>query len=56
MSNTTVGTRGETRIHPTAIVDSEAELGEGVVVGPWAILGPRVRVGDGTRAPGHHRA
>lgn len=48
MSKTTVGTRGETRIHPTAIVDTEAELGEGVVIGPWAIVGPRVRIGDGT--------
>src|SRR5690606_20113890 len=48
MSNTTVGTRGETRIHPTALIDPEAELGEGVVIGPWAIIGPRVHVGDGT--------
>ncbi len=48
MSNTSVGTRGETRIHPTAIVDPDAELGEGVVIGPWAIIGPRVRIGDGT--------
>jgi UDP-N-acetylglucosamine acyltransferase len=48
MSDTTLGTRGETRIHPTALVDADAELGEGVIVGPWAIIGPRVRVGDGT--------
>lgn len=48
MTDTTVGTRGETRIHPTALVDSESELGEGVVVGPWAIVGPRVQIGDGT--------
>jgi UDP-N-acetylglucosamine acyltransferase len=39
----------ETRIHPTAIVDPEAELGQGVLVGPWSIIGPKVRVGDGTR-------
>lgn len=48
MSDATVGTRGETVIHPTALVDDEAELGQGVVVGPWAIVGPRVRIGDGT--------
>ncbi|MEJ2202487.1 MAG: acyl-ACP--UDP-N-acetylglucosamine O-acyltransferase [Gemmatimonadota bacterium] len=48
MSETTVETRGETAVHPTAIVDTDAELGQGVVVGPWAIVGPRVRVGDGT--------
>jgi UDP-N-acetylglucosamine acyltransferase len=45
---TSVETRGETRVHPTAIVDAEAELGQGVTVGPWALIGPRVRVGDGT--------
>lgn len=44
----TVGTRGETQVHPTAIVDPDAELGVGVIVGPWALIGPGVRVGDGT--------
>jgi len=44
----TVGTRGETRIHETAIVDPGADLGEGVEVGPWALIGPGVRVGAGT--------
>jgi len=48
MSETVVGTRGETVIHPTALVDPAAELGQGVTVGPWAIVGPGVRVGDGT--------
>jgi UDP-N-acetylglucosamine acyltransferase len=43
-----VGTRGATRIHETALVDADAELGEGVEVGPWALIGPGVRVGDGT--------
>jgi UDP-N-acetylglucosamine acyltransferase len=35
-------------IHPTAIVDPDAELGSGVTVGPHAIIGPQVRVGTGT--------
>ena len=35
-------------IHPTAIVDVNAELGEGVEVGPGAIIGPRCTVGAGT--------
>lgn len=48
MNEATVGTRGETVIHATALVDADAELGQGVVVGPWAIVGPRTRVGDGT--------
>ncbi len=45
---TPAGTRGETRIHDTALVDANAELGEGVTVGPWALIGPGVRVGNGT--------
>jgi len=34
-------------IHPSAIVDSTAELGQGVTLGPFAIVGPNVTVGDG---------
>ncbi len=48
MTDTGVGDRTETVIHPTALVDPGAELGRGVTVGPWAIVGPRVVVGDGT--------
>jgi UDP-N-acetylglucosamine acyltransferase len=33
------------RVHPTAIVDADADLGEDVEVGPFAIIGPRVSVG-----------
>jgi UDP-N-acetylglucosamine acyltransferase len=36
-------------IHPTAIVERGAELGPGVVVGPYAYIGPRVVIGEGTR-------
>jgi UDP-N-acetylglucosamine acyltransferase len=43
-----LNTRGETTVHPTAIVDDGAELGAGVSVGPWGFVGPGVRVGDGT--------
>ncbi len=35
-----------TRIHPSALVDASAELGEDVEIGPWAIVGPRCVVGD----------
>jgi UDP-N-acetylglucosamine acyltransferase len=38
-----------TRIHPTAIVDPEAELGDGVEVGPYAVIGAGVVIGAGTR-------
>jgi len=47
------GKVAETEVHPSAIVDSEAELGQGVVVGPWSIIGPRVQIGDGTRIGPH---
>ena len=42
------GERTEAQVHPTAIVDPNAELGLGVTVGPWSIVGPGVTVGDGT--------
>ena len=35
------------RIHPTAIVASDAKLGAGVEVGPFAIVGERCEIGDG---------
>lgn len=37
------------KIHPTAIVDSGAEFGEGVEIGPFCIVGPGVKLGAGTR-------
>ncbi|MDR0787803.1 MAG: acyl-ACP--UDP-N-acetylglucosamine O-acyltransferase [Gemmatimonadota bacterium] len=36
-------------IHPSALIDPSAELGEGVTVGPFSIIGPGVRIGAGTR-------
>lgn len=36
-------------IDPTARIDSEAQLGESVEVGPYAIIRGRVKIGDGTR-------
>lgn len=37
----------EPGVHPTAVVDSTARLGEGVAVGACSVLGRDVRVGDG---------
>ncbi len=34
-------------IHPTAIIDPSAEIGEGCHVGPYSIIGPGVRLGQG---------
>ena len=42
-----------TRIHPTALVDSGAELDSSVEVGPYTVIGPHVRVGAGTRIGAH---
>lgn len=36
-----------TQIHPSAIVDSQAELAEDVVVGPFCLVGPKVCIGAG---------
>lgn len=40
-------------VHATAVVDPTAELGAGVVVGPYAIIGPSVIVGEGCRIGAH---
>jgi UDP-N-acetylglucosamine acyltransferase len=34
-------------IHPTALVSSDAQLGDGVRIGPYAIVGERCSIGDG---------
>ncbi|MGH9749841.1 MAG: acyl-ACP--UDP-N-acetylglucosamine O-acyltransferase [Candidatus Polarisedimenticolia bacterium] len=36
---------GPSRIHPTAVVDPGARLGEGTVVGPFSVIGERVILG-----------
>ena len=40
-------------IHPTALVAPEAELGEGVEVGAYAVIGPGVVIGANTRIRAH---
>lgn len=40
-------------IHPTAVVDSEAELGTGVTVGPYAVIGAGVLLGDRCEVGAH---
>jgi UDP-N-acetylglucosamine acyltransferase len=41
------------RVHPTAIVDPECELGSGADVGPWCVITGRVRIGAGVRLIGN---
>jgi UDP-N-acetylglucosamine acyltransferase len=38
-----------TRIHPTAIVEPGAELGDGVEIGPYAYIHDKVLIGEGSR-------
>jgi UDP-N-acetylglucosamine acyltransferase len=40
-------------IHPTAVVDPKARLGEGVAVGPYSVIDSHVSVGDGTVIGAH---
>lgn len=37
------------KIHPSALVDPKAELGEDVEIGPFCIVGPTVKIGARTR-------
>jgi UDP-N-acetylglucosamine acyltransferase len=40
-------------IHPTAIIEKGAELDEGVIVGPYAYIGPHVKIARGTQVMHH---
>jgi UDP-N-acetylglucosamine acyltransferase len=41
------------RIHPTALVARGAELADGVSVGPYAVIGPHVRIGRDSQIASH---
>lgn len=41
------------RIHPSAIVEDGARLGEGCVVGPFCVVGPKVVLGDRVELKSH---
>jgi len=40
-------------IHPTAIVAPSAELDADIAIGPYCVVGPRVRIGRGSRLISH---
>ncbi|MBT3764577.1 MAG: acyl-ACP--UDP-N-acetylglucosamine O-acyltransferase [Rhodospirillaceae bacterium] len=42
-----------TNIHPTAIVDDAATVGENVSIGPYTIVGPNVTLDDGVKLMSH---
>jgi UDP-N-acetylglucosamine acyltransferase len=41
------------RIHPSAVVEDGARLGEGVVIGPFCHVGPQVELGEGATLLSH---
>ncbi|MCP4127506.1 MAG: acyl-ACP--UDP-N-acetylglucosamine O-acyltransferase [Gammaproteobacteria bacterium] len=40
-------------IDPKAVIDSQAEIDEGVSIGPFSVIGPNVRIGRGTDIRSH---
>ena len=41
------------KIHKTAIIDSSAEIGTNVVLGPYSIMHENVKIGDFTKIDSH---
>lgn len=41
------------KIHQTAVIETGAELGDGVEVGPFSVIGPNVSLSDGTKLHSH---
>lgn len=41
------------QIHPTALIDSKAQLGKNVTIGPFCCVGPDVVLGDGVTLVSH---
>lgn len=42
-----------TLIHPTAVIEDGARIGDNVAIGPYCIIGPEVELGDGTVLMSH---
>ncbi len=42
-----------TSIHPSAVVDPAAEIGENVDIGPFCVVGADAKIGDGARLMSH---
>lgn len=42
-----------TKIHPTAVIDPKAQLGENVEIGPYVVIGEDVQIGSGTKIGPH---
>ena len=40
-------------VHPTSIIDPEAEIGTDVTIGPYCVIGPAVMLGEGCSLQNH---
>lgn len=40
-------------IHPSAIIDAQAEIADGVSIGAYSVIGAQVRIGRGTKIASH---
>lgn len=40
-------------IHATAVIDASAIIADGVEIGPWSVVGPRVTLNEGVRLVSH---
>jgi UDP-N-acetylglucosamine acyltransferase len=40
-------------VHPSAIIDRRARLGDGVSIGPFSVIGPHAEIGDGSWIGAH---
>src|SRR5690554_1934994 len=45
--------RGGTQIHPSAVVEAGAQIGEGCTIGPFCHIGPDVVLGEGCAIKSH---
>lgn len=43
----------EARIHPSAVIEDGAQIGQGVEIGPFCVVGPQVRLADGVVLKSH---
>ena len=41
------------QIHPTAIIEPGAEIGDDCSIGPYCIIGPHVKIGDKCKLKSH---
>ncbi|MBG7601495.1 MAG: acyl-ACP--UDP-N-acetylglucosamine O-acyltransferase [Gammaproteobacteria bacterium] len=40
-------------IHPSAVIDADCEIAEGVTIGPFSVIGAGVKIGRGTSVASH---